>query len=146
MNISAKLPEQQNENEIIFSSIFTNITYSEKIVEYINQIYPIPEILYGNILLAISEAINNAIVHGNKFNKEKLVYVSYKITQDNYLIVEVKDEGEGFDPYSLPDPTAPENIEKLYGRGVFIIISLCDKTEFEFNNGQIVRMYFNLNV
>lgn len=131
------------ENEIIFSSVFTNISYAEKIINNINENYTIPDILSGNILLALSETINNAIVHGNKFNKDKLVYVSYKITTQQ-LIIEVKDEGEGFNPNELPDPTSPDNLEKLYGRGVFLIISLSDKTEFEYQDGQIVRMFFNL--
>jgi len=133
------------ENEIIFSSVFTNISYAEKIINNINDNYPIPDILSGNILLALSEAINNAIVHGNKFNKDKLVYVLYKVTNQQ-LIIEVKDEGEGFNPNELPDPTSPDNLEKLYGRGVFLIISLSDKTEFEYQDGQIVRMFFNLQI
>lgn len=133
------------EEEIIFSSVFTNISYAEKIVNHINEKQEIPEILYGNILLALSEGINNAIVHGNKFNKDKLIYVTYKLQNEN-LIIEIKDEGDGFNPVELPDPTSPENVEKLYGRGVFLMISLSDKTEFEYNEGQIVRMYFNLIV
>lgn len=144
MNISTE-SNIKYENEIIFSSVFTNISYAEKIINNINENYTIPDILSGNILLALSETINNAIVHGNKFNKDKLVYVSYKITTQQ-LIIEVKDEGEGFNPNELPDPTSPDNIEKLYGRGVFLIISLSDKTEFEYQDGQIVRMFFNLDV
>ena len=130
-------------NEIKFKSIFSNIQYSEKIINEIQSHHPLPDQLYGNVLLTLSEAINNAIVHGNKFDSEKLVTVRYFITDKN-LILEVVDEGEGFDHTKIPDPTQPENIENLYGRGVFIIISLTDKTEFEYNHGQIVRMYYNL--
>jgi serine/threonine-protein kinase RsbW len=133
------------DEEIIFSSIFSNITYSDKIVNYINEKITIPEDIFGNILLSLSEAINNAIVHGNKFNKDKLVYVKYKYKND-ILVLEIKDEGEGFNPDEVPDPTTSENVEKLYGRGVFLIISLADKVEFEYSDGQIVRMYFNLKV
>ncbi len=143
MNMSLDLEINKFGNQISFSSIFSNISYSERIIKELDNNFPLSEDVYGNILLSLSEAINNAIVHGNKFDPEKLVFVSYKI-QNNILQVDIKDQGEGFDPAQIADPTLPENVENLYGRGVFIIISLSDKVEFEYDEGQIVRMFFNL--
>ncbi len=144
MSMSYDLDINNTANEIIFSSVFSNISYAEKIIKKIGEQIEISELLYGNILLSLSEAINNAIVHGNKFDPEKNVKVSFSV-KNKELKIEVKDEGEGFDPNQISDPTLPENIENLYGRGVYIIISLSDKVEFEYKQGQIVRMFFNLN-
>lgn len=143
MNMSLELEINNFKNEITFSSIFSNISYAEKIILELQSKMTISEEKYGNILLSLSEAINNAIVHGNKFNSEKFVSVVYSLS-NKILKISVKDEGEGFDPNQIADPTLPENIENLYGRGIFIIISLSDKVEFEYVDGQIVNMFFNL--
>lgn len=143
MDMFTDLKTENFEGNISFSSIFQNISYSEKIINILTEKINISDEIYGNILLPLSEAINNAIVHGNKFNKDKKVFVNYKYS-NHILIVEIKDEGEGFDPNEIVDPTNDANIEKLYGRGVFIIISLTDKVEFEYSNGQVLRMFFNL--
>lgn len=130
-------------NEFKFQSVFSNISNAEKIANEIISKVRINEALFGNILLTLSEAINNAIVHGNKFDPEKYVTVKYYIL-DNILNLDIQDEGDGFDVSKIPNPTEPENIENLYGRGVFIVISLADKVEFEYNKGQIVRIKFSL--
>lgn len=143
MSIYTDLKNNPIKGDLSFSSIFQNISYAEKIINLLTSKVNISEEIYGNILLSLSEAINNAIVHGNKFNKDKNVTVNYSISSSE-LIIEIKDEGEGFDPDEISDPTSDDNIEKLYGRGVFIIISLSDKVEFEYDNGQILRMYYNI--
>lgn len=98
--------------------------------------------IYGNLLIATLEAANNAIVHGNKSIEEKSVDIS--ITKSNSdLILRVGDEGPGFDYKNIPDPTAPENIEKINGRGVFLMQKLSDRIEF-FNNGSTVQITFSL--
>lgn len=130
-------------NEFKFKSVFSNISNAEKIANEIVSKVEIDDEMFGNILLTLSEAINNAIVHGNKFDPHKYVTVKYYVYND-ILNIDIVDEGEGFDVTKIPDPTNPENIENLYGRGVFIIISLADKAEFEYNNGQIVRIKFFL--
>ncbi len=125
-----------------FTSEFQNLSKAEEIVADITRRINLSEEVYGNILLSLSEAINNAIIHGNKLAKNKKVTVSYKIT-DESIEVRVCDEGSGFDPDSIPDPTLPENLEKETGRGIFIIRSLSDKVEFE-NNGSTIVMKFNI--
>jgi serine/threonine-protein kinase RsbW len=125
-----------------FSSEIRNLALAESIVDSIAQKINLDEKYYGNILLSLSEAINNAIIHGNKLDSKKFVTVIYKI-KDNILEISVEDEGNGFDPDSVPDPTAPENLEKETGRGLFIIKNLCDQVSFE-KNGKLIKMKFFL--
>ena len=85
-----------------------------------------------NLQIAVSEALVNAIVHGNKENSEKKVHVIINSTED-MVEIKIRDEGGGFDISTLPDPTNDENLLKESGRGVFIIMSLVD--EFYCNSG-----------
>lgn len=79
--------------------------------------------------LALDEALVNALRHGNKEDATKRVVVNYLITPEACSF-EIADEGEGFDPDSLPDPLAPENLEKPTGRGVFLIRHYMDSVNF----------------
>ncbi|MDR2038809.1 MAG: ATP-binding protein [Bacteroidales bacterium] len=96
--------------------------------------------VYGNLLIATLEAANNAITHGNKLDESKYVDFVFTLDEDKILL-SVKDEGPGFDYENIPDPTSPENIENMSGRGVFLMSKLSDKIEFE-DNGSFVRMTF----
>jgi serine/threonine-protein kinase RsbW len=80
------------------------------------------------------------MVHGNHCDLEKTVSVSVAVNHNCDLFVSVKDSGPGFDPSRLPDPTAPENLLALHGRGIFIIRQLMDEVEFKFDHGTEVRM------
>ncbi len=91
-----------------------------------------------DIRLCVEEVLRNAIVHGNKSRKGANVTVTYSIRPGS-LEVEVADEGIGFDPGNLPDPTAEENLMKNSGRGILIIRKLMDRVEFR-GPGNIVRM------
>jgi len=144
MNIFKDSQTNEMQGYFEFTSNFQNINFAETVLSEISEKRFISEELYGNILLSVSEAINNAIVHGNKFDPKKKVVIQYELTDTN-LLISVIDEGLGFDVNLVEDPTQQGNIEKLYGRGVFIILNLCDKVEFEFLKGQIVRMSFNLS-
>ncbi len=95
---------------------------------------------YGKILVATLEAVNNAIKHGNKEVPEKLVDVVIEYI-DNELRISVTDQGEGFDPSRIPDPTLPSNIEELSGRGVFLMSRLSDAITFN-EKGNSVTMSF----
>lgn len=95
---------------------------------------------YGKILVATLEAVNNAIKHGNKDIPEKLVDVVIEYI-DNELRITVTDQGEGFDPALIPDPTLPANIEELSGRGVFLMRKLSDSITFN-EKGNSVTMSF----
>ncbi len=84
-----------------------------------------------NLLVAASEAVNNAISHGNKNDPEKNVTLDVEYN-DNVIVISVEDEGGGFNPDSIPDPLLPENLLKPSGRGIHIIKSLMDRVDFEF--------------
>ena len=91
--------------------------------------------------MAVREAITNAIVHGNKEDDTKQVELSLSCGQ-RAVEIQVKDEGEGFDPGSVPDPTSPENILKTSGRGNFLIRTFMDEVEWSSpsEGGTTVRM------
>jgi serine/threonine-protein kinase RsbW len=125
-----------------FDSKADNIVIAEKLVDDVCSKYKVDEDYYGNILIAVTEAVNNAINHGNKQNPEKKVEVSFAELGDRLSFV-VKDEGEGFDHAALPDPTDPENLEKISGRGVFLMNQLSDEVEFS-ENGTKVEMKFKI--
>ncbi|MEY4110166.1 MAG: hypothetical protein RLZZ46_520, partial [Bacteroidota bacterium] len=95
---------------------------------------------YGNILVAVTEAVNNAIQHGNKFDPAKEIEVEYE-KKKNSLVFRITDQGQGFDFTTIPDPTDPENLEKINGRGVFLMFKLADKVNFK-ENGRVVELSF----
>lgn len=130
------------EKNINISSRIENLREVEKIVDEISAKYNIGTEVYGNILIACIEAVNNAIAHGNKLDPEKNVEVRFNI-QSNKLIITTKDEGNGFDFENVPDPTAPENIENVSGRGVFLMKQLSDGLKF-YDEGRISEMVFNI--
>ena len=117
-----------------------SINLVEKLIDEIKSEYNIHEECYGNMLVAVTEAVNNAIQHGNKYDPEKMVHISYEIEPDQIAFT-VSDEGTGFDYINLPDPTDPENIEKPTGRGVFLMKHLADQIIFS-ENGRVVELYF----
>jgi len=95
---------------------------------------------YGKILVATLEAVNNAIKHGNKEIEDKLVDIVIEF-DENELRITVTDQGNGFDPARIPDPTLPTNIEALSGRGVFLMTKLSDVITFN-EKGNSVTMTF----
>lgn len=99
---------------------------------------PLDEYTVFNIKLAIQEAVINAVEHGNKLKPELSVVVDIS-ADSRSLVIKVTDQGEGFDYKSIPDPTVPENIEKLRGRGIFLIQYLMDRIEFS-NKGRTISM------
>ena len=126
-----------------FNSKADNIVIAEKLVDDVCTKHSVNEDYYGNILIAVTEAVNNAINHGNRQNPEKKVHLDFE-TQDSSLRFMVKDEGDGFDFENLPDPTDPANLEKISGRGVFLMRNLADEVEFS-ENGTKVEMVFNVS-
>lgn len=128
-------------NKITITSKTENIVVVENMINEICEKFKISEDHYGNILVALTEAVNNAILHGNKNNPAKHIDISFSIRPD-HISFTIKDEGPGFNYDSLPDPTAPENIENPNGRGVFLMKNLADKVEFE-DKGATVKLDFN---
>lgn len=126
-----------------FDSKADNIVVAEKLVDDVCAKFSVNEDYYGNILIALTEAVNNAINHGNRQNPHKQVDIEFFSNGDKSLHFVVKDQGEGFDYDHLPDPTDPANLEKISGRGVFLMRNLADELEFR-DNGATVEMVFNV--
>jgi len=123
-------------------SIKENVSVVESFIENVGEKIRIEETIYGNVLVSVTEAVNNAIVHGNKEDKNKKVRLGLKQNKKSVRFI-VEDEGMGFDHNTLPDPTNPKNVEKVKGRGIFLIKSLSDKTTFK-QGGRVVEMLFKL--
>ncbi len=129
-------------NQIEISSELNNLGLVEQFIDQICDSKSLSEDVYGNVLIAVTEAVNNAIVHGNLLQNSKQVVVRYSESL-NQICFTVIDQGLGFDFNNLPDPTSPENIEKENGRGIFLIKNLSDDLAFEVP-GNVVSIYFNL--
>jgi serine/threonine-protein kinase RsbW len=97
---------------------------------------------FNRIFLGISEAVNNAIMHGNKMNPEKNVFIKMNL-QGNKMNVEVEDEGNGFNDLHLFDPTNRENIKREHGRGIYILSKIADELSFK-DNGRKVFIQFTI--
>ena len=121
----------------------SSIAELEPYVSSLTTEHNVNQDLYPNILISLTEAVNNAIEHGNCLDKSKQVNIE-SIVNGKGLSLKVTDEGCGFCHNSLPDPTHPDNVETCGGRGVFLIKQLCDKVQFS-DNGASVEMYFKFN-
>ena len=99
--------------------------------------------VYANLMTCLNEAITNAIFHGNKQNPDKKVYINLEVINQKRLIFTVADEGAGFDFNDIPDPTEATNLEKLTGRGVYIMKKLADQCIFN-TLGNEVELHFKL--
>ncbi|MGY8916688.1 MAG: ATP-binding protein [Flavobacteriales bacterium] len=126
--------------ELSFKSKPENIAIVERLIDEICEKHSVVEEHYGDILIAMTEGVNNAIVHGNKLDIRKNVSVEYE-TRKKDLFFRITDEGPGFDYDNLPDPTAPENLERPNGRGVFLMRNLADECAFE-DDGRVVEIVF----
>jgi len=102
-----------------------NIPQIEALMFKVNEEFGLPEEQFQNLMIAVTEIVSNAIVHGNKENPDKKVSVTVEYDSQK-MYVKVTDEGNGFDIYNIPNPTLPENITKSSGRGIFIVKSLVD--------------------
>ncbi|HRH37638.1 MAG TPA: ATP-binding protein [Flavobacteriales bacterium] len=133
--------EQAFTERIEFPAKAENISLAEKLIDEACAKHGVHESRYGNILIALTEAVNNAIHHGNGLDPSKTVVFGYQVLPSSILFV-VKDQGAGFDFNHLPDPTGPQNIEKPHGRGVFLMRALADGVEFA-DNGATVSLSFD---
>lgn len=127
-------------NLLEFPSELENISRVEKLIDDITSSHNISSEIYGKISVAIIEAVNNAILHGNRLDVSKKVKIEYNIDEEAIQFI-VEDEGTGFDFANIPDPTLPENLEKTHGRGIFLMNHLADDIEFN-ENGTLVEMIF----
>jgi len=119
-----------------------SITQLEALIEEIADKHHVAEDTFANMMTCLNEAAINAIIHGNKLDVSKKVIVNAEV-EPKRIIWTVTDEGEGFDYDHLADPTAPENLENLTGRGVFIIKHLADQCIFN-TAGNEIELHFKI--
>lgn len=124
-------------------SLTENIRMIESFIDNAKERFHLDDDIYGNIMIAVTEAVNNAIKHGNSNDRSKNVFLSLSLDESLIKFI-IKDEGKGFDYANLPDPTAPENLEKIGGRGIFLMKHLSDEVEFK-EKGRIVELSFYMN-
>jgi serine/threonine-protein kinase RsbW len=130
-----------NSIKISIPSIIDNIKIVESFIDNAREKYTINEDIYGNIMISVTECVTNAIVHGNKMDINKKVDLELHL-DDNHVEFVIIDEGKGFDFDHLIDPTAPENLEKTGGRGIFIMKHLADGIKFEDNGRKTILTFY----
>ncbi|MDG1429275.1 MAG: ATP-binding protein [Crocinitomicaceae bacterium] len=128
-------------DKLSIPSDFGSIAKVETLVDSVCERLAVNEDYYGNVLIAVTEAVNNAIEHGNMMKNELSVDVHVGDKEMDFCF-NIRDKGVGFDYKNLPDPTSPENIEKENGRGIYLMKSLAEAVEFE-ENGASVSIYFS---
>jgi len=106
-----------------------NLITVEEFVNYFCKDINLPDEKLANIFLAVTEATTNAIIHANKCDTNKKVTIDAYV-ENSKLIIKIKDEGEGFEPGNIPDPTEPENLLKDSGRGIYLMRVYIDDMEY----------------
>jgi len=129
--------------KIEIPSINENIRIIESFIDNAKEKFNLDDDIYGNIMIAVTESVNNAIMHGNKNDRTKNVTLSLSLN-NNIINFKIRDEGHGFDFQNLPDPTSPENLDKPSGRGVFLMKHLSDEVNFS-DNGSLVELSFYIS-
>ena len=124
-------------------SLTDNVRMIESFIDNAKDAYHLTDDIYGNIIVAVTESVNNAIRHGNRGDVKKNVHLTLQL-KDSAIVFHVQDEGSGFDYHNLPDPTAPEHLEQPGGRGIFLMKHLCDEVTFH-NQGCVVELVFYIN-
>jgi serine/threonine-protein kinase RsbW len=120
-----------------------NLRVVENAIDEATAVIGISQDNYGKILVSAMEAVNNAILHGNHSDPGKLVYIEIAYKGDE-LRIAVTDEGNGFKPEMVPDPTTPENIEALNGRGIYLMSHLADRIEYNKKGNSVTMTFKNI--
>lgn len=137
------LPEQLMEKTIKIESKLSNLSVVENAIDTITRDSSINRENYGKIMVSVMEAVNNAIVHGNKYNEKKFVNIFISL-ENNLLEVTIEDQGKGFKLSEVPDPTEPENLENVNGRGVFLMKNLADELKFNKAGNKVILKFKNI--
>ncbi|MCW9707793.1 ATP-binding protein [Fodinibius salsisoli] len=134
---------EDHKKELILRSSFEEMEKLESFVNKLQNQLSFSDAQYNRILLPLSEAVSNAIMHGNKQDPGKKVTITAKSLENKFQI-SVRDEGGGFDPSSLPDPLKEENLLNQGGRGVYLIKEYADEVSYS-DGGAKITMRFILN-
>lgn len=127
--------------KISIPSLMENIKIIESFIDNAKEKFTINEDIYGNIMISVTECVTNAILHGNRLDSNKKVDLELKLEEDS-LHFTIQDEGTGFDYQHLDDPTSPENLEKIGGRGIFIMKHLSDEVRFEEEGRKAILTFY----
>lgn len=136
-----KTPKQEF---LVINSDTVKLTEVESFIENVFRDDKLSFTDRQKILLCVKEAATNAIIHGNRYDKDKLVFIK-AMKEGKHLTIVISDEGEGFNYNNLDDPTTKENLFKEGGRGIFLIKKLCNNVEFV-DKGNTIKFKINLNV
>ena len=131
------------ERDLVISSQLININ---KVRFFLDEFFTescLKRSYFNRVLLGISEAVNNSIVHGNRQDVTKYVFLCIKYF-DNKLFIEVKDEGKGFNIECINDPTCWDNLKKENGRGIFLLRGTADEVRY-YDGGRTVLIKYNLD-
>ena len=133
--------KKMNSIKIQFPSLNENIRIVESFIDNAKDKFRLDDDIYGNIMVAVTESVNNAIRHGNLNDKQKNVYLSLFFNENQIRFI-IEDEGSGFDFHNLPDPTSPENLDKPSGRGIFLMRHLSDEVNFRKNGSEVELCFY----
>ena len=128
-----------------FASRFEMLDVVQTVLTQLCKIVGFEDETTHYLAVAVRESVVNAIKHGNGQDESKRVEIRF-ILSDGSLEVRVKDQGPGFQPEEVPDPLAPENLLKAYGRGIFFMKQFMDEVDYSFpdQGGTVVRMVKNV--
>ena len=116
----------------------------EAFLNKVNHFVRLDEIQMHKLMVAVTEAANNAIIHGNKMNHEKRVRLLCDV-RFPWLVVTISDQGAGFDPKEVSSPLRRKNLLKESGRGIFLMRTLMDKVEYRVNrSGVCVELWLDI--
>lgn len=128
---------------IQLASDLASLNLVENIIEQIKTLHPLDEAVSSNLMMALHEALTNAIIHGNKLDPGKVVNLAASV-KNGMLTVVVTDDGAGFNPDNLPDPLDESNLLKSGGRGVFLIRQFADQVIYN-EKGNCITLVYALN-
>ncbi len=116
-----------NQHEI--SSTLDNLTVIDTIIGEIKVLTDVSESFDFRFRLVLAELISNAIIHGNRYDATKKIFIDFFLVEGKVKLC-IKDEGVGFDPFVIPNPTSLQNIEKEGGRGIYLVKSISEEMEY----------------
>ncbi|MBN1780056.1 ATP-binding protein [bacterium] len=128
----------------VISSCLDELHCADAMTEKLSRKLSLDNDRRNNLAIAVTEAVGNAIMHGNRQDPHKKVHIEFAWDPDKIEVC-IRDEGKGFDPETLEDPLLPENLMRESGRGVFILNQLMDEVRFEFSpRGTTLHMVMKL--
>jgi serine/threonine-protein kinase RsbW len=130
------------ERELIIASELKELN---NLRSFLNQIFIETDLnrsYFNRVLLGLSEAVSNSIIHGNRNDCSKKVFISF-LYQEKKLIITISDEGSGFSFDNIKDPALLENRKKENGRGLFLIQQFADEVYF-FDGGKRIQILYSI--